>query len=142
MCVCVSACVFLLTCGLHQLRVQTVRDQWVGQVGEESLQRSGSGVHRHVHHHEVDTVIYEKEKTKYRQFEQEFFYNRSGQFTTSQQQHLLRSLSEVEARYIGVKPRARERVSDVRLTTCSLPDTSSVGSMIQRERKSKSFVSS
>jgi len=47
----------LLTCGLHQLRVQAVGDQRVGQVGEERLQGPGSGVHRHVHHHEVDTVV-------------------------------------------------------------------------------------
>lgn len=49
---------FILTGGLHQLRVQTVGDQRVGQIGEESLQRSSSSVHRHVHRHEVDAVIY------------------------------------------------------------------------------------
>lgn len=50
--------VFILTCGLHQLRVQAVGDQRVGQVSKESLQRSGSSVHRHVHRHKVDAVIY------------------------------------------------------------------------------------
>lgn len=54
--------VFILTCGLHQLRVQAVGDQRVGQVRKESLQRSGSSVHRHVHRHKVDAVIYKSKQ--------------------------------------------------------------------------------
>lgn len=51
-------CVFILTCGLHQLWVQAVGDQRIRQVSKESLQRSGNSIHRHIHRHKVNTVIY------------------------------------------------------------------------------------
>lgn len=49
---------FILTCGLDQLRVEAVGDERLREVGEERLQRSGGGVDGHVHHHEVDAVVW------------------------------------------------------------------------------------